>query len=131
MTRITKWLLFGVLCGVLPLLFEMLKHITRGTSFGLVDIVGNGELLLITTAISATGVGELLSERPSATAGVMLTGFASIALTAISAFWFADISSATQISSENVKNGSLIIFFVAIVSTFTCFKQTEVPAWRI
>ncbi len=131
MSRITKWLLFGVVCSLLPILFKVITYVTRGQNIELTILVEHGELFLISTAIAATGLGELVTEGPKPTTGVILTAFSSFALTAVSAYWFSDLNNAAQVDLNNIVNASVTIFLVSLISTFICFKQTEVPAWRI
>ena len=62
MQRVIKWLLFGVVCGLLPIGFVALDFVTVGEHFRIRDLIGKGELLLISCGIVTTGLGELLVE---------------------------------------------------------------------
>lgn len=129
MTRITKWLLFGVMCSLLPILIQIIQLLTRGQEIELIKILGHGQLFLISTAIAATGIGELVSEKPKGDIGKIISGFSSIVMILVSSIWFADVASASiageTIDTEAIKNGSLWVFLVAVITTLFCFKQTE------
>lgn len=131
MERIIKWLLFGVLCSLLPIGFVALDFFTDGTGFNMANLIGKGELLLVSSGIAAAGLGELLTESPKKSVGVMFTGASSIILIGVCSYWFSSVASSASPNLENIANGSLWVFGVSVVTTIICFRQTEAPAWKI
>jgi hypothetical protein len=58
--KLVRWLIFSVVISLLPLLFRFALEATDGKSPTLSDLLSQGELLLISSAIAAAAVGELI-----------------------------------------------------------------------
>ena len=98
---LTLWISFSVLVALLPIAFNGLSALTRSQSVGYADLIGRGELLLVTVAITAAATGELYRRdikrlRPLR---AFLTAMGTIILCACS-YWFAIISAEIQAGYE-------------------------------
>ena len=131
MERILKWLLFGVLCSLLPIGFVAIDFFANGKDFALANLIGNGELLLVTSGIAAAGLGELISESPKKSIGVMLTGASSLILIGVCSYSFSSVVSSQTPDVNNITSGSIWVFFIAVFTTIVCFIQSEAPSWKI
>ena len=131
MERVFKWLLFGVLCSLLPIGFVAIDFFTDGKVVGVGNLIGRGELLLITTGIAAAGLGELISESAKKSIGVMFTGAASLILIGICSYSYSSVVSSQNPNIENITSGSICIFIISIFTTVVCFIQTETSSWKI
>ncbi|MFT4924269.1 MAG: hypothetical protein ACI8WB_000347 [Phenylobacterium sp.] len=129
MQRVMKWLLFGVICGLLPIGFVALDYFTVGEHFQLRDLIGKGELLLISCGISATGMGELLVEGTKYVRIGMVMGACSVILVGGCSYWFASVGSSVQLNIENITIGSLGLFLFSVAITAGCFIITEEKPW--
>lgn len=80
--RLTKWIVFGVVLGLIPLLTNVakIKILRDPSTFGypneqsltLLQLASyKGELLLLAAGLSAAGVGDLIGSRLSGTPGVV------------------------------------------------------------
>jgi hypothetical protein len=58
--RILRWLLFGAVVSVLPLVYTFVDLMMRSETPNLHKIIGNGELLVIVWVLSASAFGELI-----------------------------------------------------------------------
>jgi hypothetical protein len=131
MERIFKWLLFGVICGLLPIVFVAVDLFTNNQPLYFSSLIGKGELLLISSGIAAAGLGELLTEAPKKSIGVMFTGAASILLVCICSYSFSSVVSTQTPNIDNITSGSAWMFAVSVFTTIVCFIQTEAPSWKI
>lgn len=95
--KLLKWLIFGVLVALLPILFNLLFALTVGAEVTAARLIGRGELLLIAVGLCSTAMGDLvlaeLSVRGRFWRGVrlILTGTCVVVI-ASSSFYFALVS---------------------------------------
>src|SRR5687768_2260413 len=59
--KLAKWLFYEVAFALLPLGFAWKERMVRGEEADWFAILGRGELLLVSVAIVAAGIGELIS----------------------------------------------------------------------
>src|SRR5580692_8929792 len=72
-----RWLLFDVVISILPL---VLSYSIRAMFIGnptIMDVIQNGELYLISTALAAAAIGEVVSKWQLAEADVSLRMFSA------------------------------------------------------
>jgi hypothetical protein len=128
--KAARWLIFSVTISLVPLIFTAISLASRGNSFDLIDIIGNGELLLISTALCAASVGELFGTSPKYRTLKIVLGGIAVVLLMLAALNFADISAAktsgTQIVPDVLKATSLYIFFSSIIVSGGCIVVSEV-----
>ena len=127
--KLTRWLIFSVVVALLPLVVNLLSLATRGRtpSFSLVS--SHGELLLVSAAIAAGGIGELFGSSANYRTRKITAGGGCVIVFFISSFWFADLSSTAAmgitINTHVVSSGSLILFLLTVVSTASCVALSE------
>lgn len=92
--RLIRWLVFSVIVALLPLAFNALRLRTLDPA----AIYGRGELLLVTAALTAAAIGDLLGPEASQARVVgklFIAGGCVVDLVLASA-WFGDISAALR-----------------------------------
>ena len=106
-------------------MFDLLKLVDqKGPS--LHGILGNGQLLLVSCAIAAGALGELvLIEMPSKLRLAKLLAIGGCVISVIvSSMWFGDISAAIQEGRPpppaSIGNGSIVVFAFTLVSAGSC-----------
>jgi hypothetical protein len=77
-TRLSVWLLFGVILGLLPLIASVIKGAMSPDGLSFTEVLGGGELFIVSAVIAAGAMGELFAG-----------GFkeAPILLTVLAGFW--------------------------------------------
>ncbi len=88
--KLARWFLFGVLFTLLPFALSYLNLRARpksGNSIKFVSLFARGELLLVSTAIGAAAVGELLGVRNANALGQIISGGVSLLLVGIQTLW--------------------------------------------
>ncbi|GGF84100.1 hypothetical protein GCM10011338_40480 [Alteromonas lipolytica] len=116
---------------MLPIGFVAIDFFTNGKSFNLANLIGNGELLLVTSGIAAAGLGELISESPKKSIGVMFTGASSLILIGVCSYSFSSVVSSQNPDISNITSGSIWVFIISVFTTVVCFIQSETPSWKI
>lgn len=132
--KLLKWLIFGVLVALLPILFNLLFAISVGAEVTVGRIIGRGELLLIAVGLCSTALGDLvLAELPVRSrfwrgARLVLTGMCVVVIAA-SSFYFALVSDryARQIdvSEEVVVLISSTLYAAAVISSVMSVLLSE------
>jgi len=127
---LVRWMIFTVAFGVLPVAFNALTAITRGDQVAYVNLVANGELLLISAAISAAAAGELstATERTLPATRSLLIGM-SLLVVCVASLWFADIASAVRshepVDRDAIMVGSTVVFAFATITGGCCMTLSR------
>jgi len=119
-----RWGTFTVGISVMPVVFNALAAYTRGQPVRYVDLVANGELLLVSVAISAAAVGELaVGIGPWASGKVLLMAM-SLFTSILAAWWFADVTAVARahdpVDRHAIAVGSTWVFASALVVGACC-----------
>lgn len=127
--RMVKWLIFSVLVALVPILFDMLVQLmdsamTWPDDFiaALFKALGRGELLLISTAIAADAIGDLVGTGRTSEAVKYLAAGACVLTILFGSLWYANISAiahagGVQPKISRVCLGSLVVFLFTLVSS--------------
>ena len=132
--KLLKWLIFGVLVALLPILFNLLFALTVGAEVTAGRLIGRGELLLIAVGLCSTALGDLVLAEHSVRsrfwrgARLILTGTCVVVIAA-SSFYFALVSDryARQIavSEEAVVLISSTLYLAAVISSVMSVLLSE------
>ena len=128
--KLTKWLFFSVAVALLPLSFHYLQLVMVGRSPGLADITQHGELLIISAAMAAAAIGDVVSAEVSRSIlKMMAIGFCVIMLL-LSSLLYAFISSCTMtgvdVKSHIASNISIITYVFTLITSASSIAITEV-----
>ena len=126
-----RWGLFSVAFALLPIGFNALSAVTRGAVISLESLVANGELLLVSVAISAAATGEVFDHDGASLRGtrLFLVGM-SIIIICLASLWFADIANAVR-ANEHVDRyaiafGSTVVFGCSVTSSGCCMVLSRI-----
>jgi hypothetical protein len=118
-----RWIIFSVIITLTPLFYNVLRNIGRGKGVNLVKLVANGELLLVSAAISAGALGHLFGSEGTMGRSEILSGGGCVWVLMIATYWFADVSELRESgggAEKAIATGSLIIFIIAVIAGFFC-----------
>jgi hypothetical protein len=131
--KLALWFVFSVLLSLVPIIFHIVKGYTNHTPHALTAAIQRGELLLITAALCAAAVGELIVAQPitpptssttitSTTSQLtakpsqidkIVSGGTAIIFLMFCSLYFADIS-ATYNSGAYVNNKIIVITSISL-----------------
>ncbi len=113
-TRLLQWALFGVLFSLTPLVFRL---IWSSTTVGRVDVTGilsQGELLLVSTALSAAAVGDLYPVHPRFRRTAIAISGCCLFVVAVSSAYYAAVSVSDAPYRSVVAIASFIFFLLSM-----------------
>ena len=121
--RFTRWLIFGVLLALVPLLFSWATRQLRAQPSSLDVLLANGELFLVTAALAGAAIGELLGVARSSRQPFweIVAGGCCLIVVVLSAHLFADISAiratAATVDPARVSSWSLWLYGIGLVAS--------------
>lgn len=128
-SKVIRFVIYGVVVALLPIAIKCIHIVMYGEVLTLPAILSNGELLLVTVALTAGGIGEVVSSGESLGATKLLAAGGCVIILVLSAAWFGQISASLTNSvaydRSIVASGSLTIFILAFVSSLTCVVASE------
>ena len=123
LNRLARWLIFGVLLALVPLIFSWAARQMRSQPSDLHTVLANGELFLVTAAISGAAVGELVGVVRSARQPFweIVAGGCCLIVVVLSAHLFADIAAvratAATVDPARVSAWSLWLYGIGLVAS--------------
>lgn len=126
--ELTLWLIFTAGLALTPIIFNAALIFISGSNPVIFQLLSRGELLLISVAIGADAVGEVIgSGRQRRLIKIMAAG-SCIFLLIMSSLLFAVASSDTvgQFDDWRVSTSSIFIFLMMILSAGSCVLLGEV-----
>ncbi|WP_281558288.1 hypothetical protein [Thalassomonas sp. RHCl1] len=135
-SKFTKWIIFSVLLALIPLISNYAIQLTFDFSPTITSILQKGELSLITVALCATAIGELVASGNQNIIEKLVFSGLCILILIFSAIYFTAISMGeyfvlvidgrnTQLISfeaNHIRNISLFIYCCALVSSGACIR---------
>ena len=130
--HVLVWVIGVLFASLTPLLLPYFHGIDLSTTPNMQDLLGRGDLLLISLVLTIAGIAELIPSIRNISAG-QLTPVAAIFLGGLlaivaEAFWYADISAEFLSVHKNPKShvmsvitiGSLILFGASALCSTAC-----------
>lgn len=106
-TRLSVWLLFGVILGLLPLIASVIKGAMSTGGLSFTEVLGGGELFIVGAVIAAGAMGELFAgafkEGPSLL--TILAGFWTLLAFAANTMAYMAVSTAPQTTVVHLSLG--------------------------
>jgi hypothetical protein len=130
--KLTRWWIFSVLFALMPFLFKILiilsleEHLSKVNSFinFMMFLFGQGDLLLISTALCAVAIGEVFGVTTDSITKNVASG-GSLILIAVASFYYAIISVMGEKLSDNaIILTSIGIFILSVISSSFCILIT-------
>ena len=107
--KVTRWLLFGVIIGLLPFSFPFVNILVSGSGADSVNwihvrdmLFGRGDLLLIAATLVAASAGDLIGSGREREGGKIIAGFWCFVIFIICVVWYGII--ADKIEAKTVYN---------------------------
>lgn len=129
--KLIRWFIFSVAVALLPLIFHALQLITRGKSASLSAVTSHGELLIVSVALAAAAIGNIIGNKNMTLSipKLLSAGFCMLMLL-LSSFYYADIS-ACRISGQPIEDNviacvSLISYIFTFICSACCIVLSEV-----
>jgi hypothetical protein len=123
--RFARWLVFGVVIALLPLGFKYVVGLTDGPPPSTTTLLAHGELLLVSVAVAAAAVGELIGRGRRRVVFKLLAGGGCVATILFSSLYFAVVSERTVAHPEVVARMSMLLFGLTIVASGSCIALAE------
>lgn len=118
--KLTRWIIFNVMVALVPLFAGYLGLQLGREEPGLHVLTARGELLLVSSAIAAAAVGELIPAGRSKAAFKLCAGGTCILLVLVSSLVFAGIQARQDTDPKSVLGLSLGLFAGTLLASFTC-----------
>ena len=121
--RFVRWLIFGVLLALVPLVFSWAARAIRAQPSSLDAVLANGELFLVTAGICGAAVGELVGVVRATRQPFweIVAGGCCLIVVVLSAHLFADVSAvraaAATIDPARVSSWSLWLYGIGLVAS--------------
>lgn len=123
--KLLKWLLFSVIVSVVPLFSTYIILVIYSSEPSFVSIISRGELQLISVALLANGIGDVVtSESIRKVFQVLLIGLSTVFLLVIS-IWYGAITSilisgTSTTTYQSLEYPTLIAFLVSFFISACC-----------
>ena len=98
--NLPRWLLYGVVIGLLPFAFPFIKGAVVGPHTTLTLIFGRGDLFLVTATLVAVSFGDLIAGGKERALGKIWVGFFCIVEFVLCLIWFGAVSDALDIHEK-------------------------------
>jgi hypothetical protein len=124
----TVWLIFSVFLALTPIIFNGATDFINGSNLDLSQLLGKGELLIVSVAIGADATGKLIASGEKQKIFKIIAAGACILLVIISSLLFAVISRSTGIPIDinRVSSSSCLMFLMIIVAGASCTLLAEI-----
>lgn len=126
--KLTIWIIFGVIVSLLPFGFSLLQSIGSKSSFNYSQILGEGQLLLVAVALSASAFGELIVvDVPPIQRMPKVFAIGSCVIEVlVSSYWFGIITESASVGTPRnpvtISIWSVPVFVWALLSSGSCLS---------
>ncbi len=119
--KLTRWFIFGVVVSLLPFALAYLNLWASKKPVKIEDLFSRGELLLVSTAIGAAAIGELLGIKETHALYKIIIGGCSFVAVLTQMAWYAYASDASRrLDGRNVAKLSVAFFVVTLFCSAAC-----------
>ena len=123
--KLTRWFIFSVLIALLPIGFTYVHLVTDEKPASIAILLAHGELLLISVALAADAVGDLIAGGTEKAVRKIISGGGCVITVIFASFYFADVSSRAQVNTGIVFEVSIAIFIFTLVASASCKYLAE------
>lgn len=127
--KLATWFFFSVVVALTPFAFGFFQAIDHNQQFTFSLVLGSGQLFLVSVAITAAALGDLVAIEIPAGQRIMKTlaiGSCTLVII-ISSLWFGDISASIQgkitPDPRTISAGSFVIYVWALLSSAWCLSM--------
>ncbi len=112
--RLLRWFFFTVLVSLVPFGMVAVAFWSGDISFRLANLWPHGELLVVSTALAADAMGELIPTKATARRAKIISGGCCVLVLLISAIWYAMIQDRPGFKVNRISEGSIILFVFTV-----------------
>lgn len=127
--KFARWFVFGVLIALLPILVDFIVKRSEWSQPSLNDLLGRGELLLISAGLCSAAIGELLGTGSKFATLKIISGGGCLLVLASASLSYANLAGKMSkniiFSADVVSHDSLIIYLVGVVASASCVILAE------
>jgi hypothetical protein len=129
--RLLRWFIFSVAIALMPLLFRLFDALSRGGGVQLPALLAHGELLLVTSAITAAGLGEVIGVRRLDEGqnlgglGFVFMGGGCVITLMLSSWYFALVTTNDGLLLSVVARSSVGVFVAGLISAAGCVHTSR------
>ena len=129
-TKLLRWLIFSVIVALLPFIFNSLTLLLNGTFPSIVLVCSNGDLLLVSAAISAAALGELIgNDTNKKKIAKIFAGGGCLAILILASYLYAYIAnslqSGTSLNKGMISKYSIWSLIFATLTSGSCIVLSE------
>ena len=130
--RITAWMVFGVLGGLVPIGFIWSARSSAGQPGGIAAVIATGELIVVAVVLSVASMGDLLVSRTKGlSVAALLNIGAGLGVALGGANFYSHVSLANECPSPSIANHvfawsiSTFLISIAVGVTTICIDVHE------
>jgi hypothetical protein len=118
-TRMTVWLLFGVIFGLFPLIASGIVNAILDHGFSVTEVLSKGELFIVSAVTAAGAMGELFAGafENSTRLLIILAGFTTLMTFAGNTVAYVAISISSHLTHSTVMHWSLAFYLVTLLAS--------------
>ena len=122
--RLIQWAVFGVAISLIPFGFRWVLFDVTSRPLALNELISQGELLLISTALAATAIGDVISVHPRLQTRALIVGGLSLITVITGASYYALVN-AGLLKTDHVVRTSLALFIFSLIGGCTSIVAAE------
>ena len=121
--RLTLWILFGVIIGLMPLVFDTLRATLSVQGFSVITTLARGQLFISSAAMSAGAMGELFFSSSARRGDILqvIAGFFCLLCCLANSVAYTQVPVAQPAAIVTL---SLIFFPLTILASGICIGMT-------
>ncbi|MBS0662591.1 MAG: hypothetical protein JSR48_04960 [Verrucomicrobia bacterium] len=128
--RLYRWLIFGVVVALLPLITAYVSRRTDGLDPAWTEQLGRGELFLICAGVCSAAYGEVLGTGSGLRAFKILAGGICLIALLVSSSIYAHITERVAnnapIAMDVICHDSLFLYLIGVAASAACVVLAEV-----
>ncbi len=128
--RLFRWLMFGVVVALLPLIAAYVSRRTDGLIPAWTELLGRGELFLICAGVCSAAYGEILGTGSGLRALKIVAGGISLMALLISSLVYAHITERVAnhvpIAMDVICHDSLFVYLLGVAASTACVVLAEI-----
>jgi hypothetical protein len=130
--KLVRWIFFGVIMALLPIAFKIIAVYMKTGAYSVADILAQGELLLVASALCGAAIGELFVSPPSLKLAKIIVGGSTVIILIMASLCFAILpSSAFAVNEDSFNNHAVealskLMFLFSFIFSGLCVVLSEI-----
>ncbi len=123
--RLTRWAIFSVAVSLIPLIFSFIYLTTVGPTPAFFDLISDGELLLISVALTGAAIGEVIDKKTARIKSRLASGGGCFLVASLSSSYFVVVSAQDDVRKEIVMGMSCALLLLGVISAGLAMAASE------